>query len=215
VGIRTISVQARSLYSPTTIICACAVAVENDGESAVTSHEKVPERPKPTFLITACVPFDAASCKMGEKNTEKYYQKLALWSGRLQTETALIPTLFCSLRILYSKDPPQARLDRFITLHFRAAQQSDLICMLSSMNCEWNFLLKKFGSFSKLKVSAVGGRVMKKTHTSASSGALVVRAVRAVPNPIPKTFSLFLSFFFWSEIHSEGSFASSIAKTTE
>lgn len=46
--------------SPTTVICAAADAVENDGESAVTSHEKFPDKPKLTFLITTCVAFDTA-----------------------------------------------------------------------------------------------------------------------------------------------------------
>jgi hypothetical protein len=47
------------VYSPTTVIMAAADAVEKDCESAVTSHEKLPERPKLTFLITTCVAFDA------------------------------------------------------------------------------------------------------------------------------------------------------------
>jgi hypothetical protein len=56
------------MYLPTTVICAAAVAVENEGESAVTSQVKLPERPKLTFLITTCVAFDAAFCEMKMKN---------------------------------------------------------------------------------------------------------------------------------------------------
>lgn len=50
-------------HSPTTVICAVADAVEKEGESAVTSHEKIPESPKLTFLITTCVAFDATVWK--------------------------------------------------------------------------------------------------------------------------------------------------------
>jgi hypothetical protein len=57
---------------PTTVICSSAVAVENEGESAVTSQENFPERPKLTFLITTCVAFDAAVYKKeSEREGEK------------------------------------------------------------------------------------------------------------------------------------------------
>jgi len=39
------------LYSPTTCRLVCAMAVENVGASRDTSHEKLPAKPKPTFLI--------------------------------------------------------------------------------------------------------------------------------------------------------------------
>lgn len=47
-----------------TVMEAVADAVENDGESAVTSHEKFPESPKLTFFMTTCVEFDAVVCKI-------------------------------------------------------------------------------------------------------------------------------------------------------
>lgn len=39
-------------YSPTTCMAVNAWAVEKEGASAVTSQEKFPDRPKPTFLMT-------------------------------------------------------------------------------------------------------------------------------------------------------------------
>ena len=41
-----------NFYLPTTCIAVYAVAVENDGASAVTSHEKLPDSPNPTFFMT-------------------------------------------------------------------------------------------------------------------------------------------------------------------
>lgn len=43
---------------PTTCIAPKAVAVENNGASAVTSHEKLPDKPKPTLRINTCVAFE-------------------------------------------------------------------------------------------------------------------------------------------------------------
>ena len=53
---------------PTTCIFIWAVAVENDGASAVTSHEKLPDNPNPTFRITTWLAFDSDSCKWMRKN---------------------------------------------------------------------------------------------------------------------------------------------------
>ena len=53
---------------------AVADAVEKDGESAVTSHEKLPESPKLTFLITTCVAFDVTVWKTRAKN---FHEKTA------------------------------------------------------------------------------------------------------------------------------------------
>lgn len=39
-------------YLPTTCNSVCAVRVEKDGASAVTSHEKLPDSPNPTLRIT-------------------------------------------------------------------------------------------------------------------------------------------------------------------
>lgn len=41
-----------STHLPTTCISTLAVRVENDGASAVTSHEKLPDSPNPTFRKT-------------------------------------------------------------------------------------------------------------------------------------------------------------------
>lgn len=57
-----------------------AVAVENDGASAVTSQEKFPDNPKPTFRMTTWVLFDSVSWKKRnclkniwqKKNTKTY-----------------------------------------------------------------------------------------------------------------------------------------------
>jgi len=51
-----------SFNLPTTVIWAAADAVEKDGESAVTSHEKFPDKPKLTFLITTWVAFETGIC---------------------------------------------------------------------------------------------------------------------------------------------------------
>jgi len=39
------------IHLPTTCIVPIAVAVEKSGASAVTSHEKLPESPKPTLRM--------------------------------------------------------------------------------------------------------------------------------------------------------------------
>lgn len=46
------------IYLPTTCMVPMAVAVENNGASAVTSHEKLPDKPKPTLRINTCVAFE-------------------------------------------------------------------------------------------------------------------------------------------------------------
>lgn len=59
------TVQYRNL--PTTCIWAYAVAVENNGASAVTSQEKFPDKGKFTLRITTWVAFDAFSCGRNKK----------------------------------------------------------------------------------------------------------------------------------------------------
>ena len=51
------------IYLPTTCSCDCAVRVENDGASAVTSHEKLPASPNPTLRITTWLAFDIDNWK--------------------------------------------------------------------------------------------------------------------------------------------------------
>lgn len=50
--IKSLYESSNALYLPTTCSIKVAVAVENDGASAVTSHEKFPDSENPTFLIT-------------------------------------------------------------------------------------------------------------------------------------------------------------------
>lgn len=51
----------KKTHLPTTCIKVLAVAVENDGASAVTSHEKFPDKPNPTCFITTKLAFDRES----------------------------------------------------------------------------------------------------------------------------------------------------------
>lgn len=55
---------------PTTCNCVCAVRVENDGASAVTSHEKLPDSPNPTLRITTWLAFDIDNWT--KKNKQMY-----------------------------------------------------------------------------------------------------------------------------------------------
>lgn len=54
-------------HLPTTCIWMWAVAVEKDGASAVTSHEKFPDNPKPTFRITTWLAFEIDACYIEDR----------------------------------------------------------------------------------------------------------------------------------------------------
>lgn len=58
-------------YLPTTCNSVCAVRVENDGASAVTSHEKLPDSPNPTLRITTWLAFDIDNWKNKQNKDER------------------------------------------------------------------------------------------------------------------------------------------------
>lgn len=58
-------------YLPTTCNNVCAVRVENDGASAVTSHEKLPDSPNPTLRITTWLAFDIDNWKNKQNKDER------------------------------------------------------------------------------------------------------------------------------------------------
>ena len=49
------------------------MAVENNGASAVTSHEKLPDRPKFTLRIITWVAFETLSYKINNKMKEVFF----------------------------------------------------------------------------------------------------------------------------------------------
>lgn len=59
-------------YLPTTCKATRPLRVENDGASAVTSHEKLPDNPNWTFLMTTWVAFDEVVCV--NKNSNIYFK---------------------------------------------------------------------------------------------------------------------------------------------
>lgn len=63
-----IAVNLCFIHLPTTCIRICAVRVENDGASAVTSHEKLPDSPNPTFRRTTWLAFDIDNWKNKQMN---------------------------------------------------------------------------------------------------------------------------------------------------
>lgn len=78
------------LNLPTTCIIPVAVAVEKSGASAVTSQEKLPDKPKPTLRMSTCVAFELVTC--GVKTNEMllsftlYNQMQSRKKENLQTE---------------------------------------------------------------------------------------------------------------------------------